>query len=153
MGFPMDERLVSATRVLPDYLGQHVLLSASALALGVVLSLPLAVVAVARPRLRWPLLAIASAIQTIPGLALLALFYPLVALSALLKPALDLSVPALGFLPALLALTLYSMLPILAVSGSSPSSSAVWGLSKAPSWARSSSSLCSNCCRITAPGT
>ena len=110
----MDERLVSAARVLPDYLGQHVLLSASALALGVVLSLPLAVVAVARPRLRWPLLAIASAIQTIPGLALLALFYPLLlALSALLKPALDLSVPALGFLPALLALTLYSMLPIL----------------------------------------
>ena len=114
MGFPMDERLVSAARVLPDYLGQHVLLSASALALGVVLSLPLAVAAVGRPRLRWPLLAIASAIQTIPGLALLALFYPLLlALSALLKPALDLSVPALGFLPALLALTLYSMLPIL----------------------------------------
>jgi len=114
MGFPMDERLISAARVLPDYLGQHVLLSASALALGVVLSLPLAVAAVGRPRLRWPLLAIASAIQTIPGLALLALFYPLLlALSALLKPALDLSVPALGFLPALLALTLYSMLPIL----------------------------------------
>ena len=114
MGFPMDERLVSAARVLPDYLGQHVLLSASALALGVVLSLPLAVAAVGRPRLRWPFLAIASAIQTIPGLALLALFYPLLlALSALLKPALDLSVPALGFLPALLALTLYSMLPIL----------------------------------------
>ena len=114
MGFPMDERLVSAARVLPDYLGQHVLLSASALALGVVLSLPLAVAAVGRPRLRWSLLAIASAIQTIPGLALLALFYPLLlALSALLKPALDLSVPALGFLPALLALTLYSMLPIL----------------------------------------
>ena len=87
MGFPMDERLVSAARVLPDYLGQHALLSASALALGVVLSLPLAVAAVGRPRLRWPLLAIASAIQTIPGLALLALFYPLLlALSALLKP-------------------------------------------------------------------
>ena len=94
----MDERLVSAARVLPDYLGQHVLLSASALALGVVLSLPLAVVAVSRPRLRWPLLAIASAIQTIPGLALLALFYPLLlALSALLRPALGFSVPALGF--------------------------------------------------------
>jgi osmoprotectant transport system permease protein len=114
MGFLMNERLVSAASVLPAYLGQHVLLSASALALGVVLSLPLAVVAVGRPRLRWPLLAIASAIQTIPGLALLALFYPLLlALSALLRPALGLSVPALGFLPALLALTLYSMLPIL----------------------------------------
>ncbi len=37
----------------------------------------------------------------------------MLALSALVKPALGLSVPALGFLPALLALTLYSMLPIL----------------------------------------
>jgi len=110
----MDERLASALRVLPDYLGQHVLLSASALAFGVVLSLPLALIAARRPRWRWPLLTLASAVQTIPGLALLALFYPLLlALSALVKPALGLSVPALGFLPALLALTLYSMLPIL----------------------------------------
>jgi ABC-type amino acid transport system permease subunit len=73
----MDERLASALRVLPDYLGQHVLLSASALAFGVVLSLPLALVAARRPRWRWPLLTLASAVQTIPGLALLALFYPL----------------------------------------------------------------------------
>lgn len=110
----MDERLASALRVLPDYLGQHVLLSASALAFGVVLSLPLALVAARRPRWRWPLLTLASAVQTIPGLALLALFYPLLlALSALVKPALGLALPALGFLPALLALTLYSMLPIL----------------------------------------
>jgi osmoprotectant transport system permease protein len=110
----MDERVASAFRVLPDYLSQHVVLSASALALGVVLSLPLAVAASRRPRLRWPLLAVASGIQTIPGLALLALFYPLLlALSALLKPVLGMPVPALGFLPALLALTLYSMLPIL----------------------------------------
>jgi osmoprotectant transport system permease protein len=110
----MDERLASALRVLPDYLGQHVLLSASALAFGVVLSLPLALVAARRPRWRWPLLTLASAVQTIPGLALLALFYPLLlTLSALVKPALGLALPALGFLPALLALTLYSMLPIL----------------------------------------
>ena len=110
----MDERVASAFRVLPDYLGQHVVLSASALALGVALSLPLAVVAAERPRLRWPLLALASAVQTIPGLALLAAFYPLLlALSAVLKPTFGVAVPALGFLPALLALTLYAMLPIL----------------------------------------
>ena len=35
------------------------------------------------PRVRWPVLAVASLVQTIPGLALLALFYPLLlALSA-----------------------------------------------------------------------
>ena len=58
--------------------------------------------------------------QTIPSLALLALFYPLLlALSALTERLFGLRLPALGFLPSLLALTLYSMLPILrnAVAG------------------------------------
>ena len=110
----MDERIAAALKLLPDYLGQHVVLSACALALGVVLSLPLAVLAARRPSIRWPVLAVASLIQTIPGLALLALFYPLLlALSALTTAAFGLSLPALGFLPSLLALTLYSMLPIL----------------------------------------
>ena len=110
----MDERIQAALDVLPSYLGQHVVLSASALGLGVAISLPLAVLAARRPGLRWPLLAVASLIQTIPGLALLALFYPLLlAIGALTTAAFGLSVPALGFLPSLLALTLYSMLPIL----------------------------------------
>jgi osmoprotectant transport system permease protein len=65
-------------------------------------------------RLRWPVLAGASLIQTIPSLALLALFYPLLlALSALSKATFGKGFSALGFLPSLLALTLYSMLPIL----------------------------------------
>ena len=53
-------------------------------------------------------------IQTIPSLALLALFYPLLlALSALSQTVFGQGFSALGFLPSLLALTLYSMLPIL----------------------------------------
>ena len=52
--------------------------------------------------------------QTIPSLALLALFYPLLlAISAAIKPLVGFGLPALGFLPSLLALTLYSILPIL----------------------------------------
>ena len=63
---------------------------------------------------RWPALLVASLVQTIPSLALLALFYPLLlALSALSLAAFGRGFPALGFLPSLLALTLYSMLPIL----------------------------------------
>ncbi len=116
----MDERIAAAVRLLPDYLGQHVALSASALALGTAVSLPLAVVIARRPALRWPVLAAASLIQTIPGLALLALFYPLLlGLSHLTVAWFGLGVPALGFLPSLLALTLYAVLPILrnAVTG------------------------------------
>ncbi|HKT54320.1 MAG TPA: glycine betaine ABC transporter substrate-binding protein [Caulobacteraceae bacterium] len=110
----MDERLASAWRVLPTYLGQHVLLSASALALGVLISLPLAVAASRYPRLRWTALLLAGLIQTIPSLALLALFYPLLlGVSALTRTAFGVGFSALGFLPSLLALTLYSMLPIL----------------------------------------
>ena len=106
----MADQLAAAFAVLPSYLGQHVLLSLSALLLGLVLSLPLAVLAARHARVRWPVLALASLIQTIPGLALLALFYPLLlALGALIHQRL----PALGFLPSLLALALYSMLPVL----------------------------------------
>ena len=79
----MSERIAAAWALLPEYLGWHVLLSAAALALGLAISLPLAIAASRSPRLRWPLLAAASLIQTIPSLALLALFYPLLlALSA-----------------------------------------------------------------------
>jgi osmoprotectant transport system permease protein len=110
----MNERLAAAFRLLPSYLGQHVLLSASALVLGITLSLPLAVAASRNPRLRWIALLGAGLIQTIPSLALLALFYPLLlALSALSRSLLGVGFQALGFLPSLLALTLYSMLPIL----------------------------------------
>lgn len=110
----MDERVAAAWRLLPDYLSQHVLLSAAALGLGVLISLPLTVAAIRSERLRWPVLAFASLIQTIPGLALLALFYPLLlALSALSQRVLGQGFSALGFLPSLLALTLYSMLPII----------------------------------------
>jgi osmoprotectant transport system permease protein len=110
----MSGAVHAALELLPDYLAWHVLLSAAALALGVAISLPLAVTASRDPRLRWPLLAFAGLIQTIPSLALLALFFPLLlALSQLAKALTGHGFSALGFLPSLLALTLYSMLPIL----------------------------------------
>jgi len=110
----MDDRLSSALALLADYTAQHVLVSAVALALGVAVSLPLAVIAARRARLRFFVLAAASLVQTIPGLALLALFYPLLlGISALTGRLFGFGVPALGFLPSVLALTVYSMLPIL----------------------------------------
>jgi osmoprotectant transport system permease protein len=110
----VSPRLSAALALLPEYLAWHVALSAAALALGVAISLPLAVAASRSARLRWPLLASAGLIQTIPSLALLALFYPLLlALSTLSARWFGQSFSALGFLPALLALTLYSVLPIL----------------------------------------
>jgi osmoprotectant transport system permease protein len=107
-------RFAEALARLPDYLGQHVIISVTALVLGLAISLPLAIYATRHARLRWPLLAFASVIQTIPGLALLALFFPLLlGLSSLAEVIFGRGFSALGFLPSVLALTLYSMLPVL----------------------------------------
>jgi osmoprotectant transport system permease protein len=110
----LDARLADAWSRLPDYLGNHVLVSLTALAIGLGVSLPVAIASRHRPFLRGALLTVASVVQTIPGLALLALFYPLLlALAALSEHVFGKTFSALGFLPSVLALALYSMLPVL----------------------------------------
>jgi osmoprotectant transport system permease protein len=109
-----DARLADAWSRLPDYLGSHVLVSLTALAIGLGISLPIAIASRHTPLLRAVLLGAASVVQTIPGLALLALFYPLLlAIAALSERVFGKGFSALGFLPAVLALALYSMLPVL----------------------------------------
>ncbi len=95
----MSDALRTQLALLPDYLGNHLLLSASALLIGLALSLPLAVIVTRQRWLQGPVFVIAGAVQTIPSLALLALMVPLLR--------------RIGFLPALLALILYSMLPVI----------------------------------------
>jgi osmoprotectant transport system permease protein len=95
---------------VPELLAQHLLLAFAALLLGLVVSLPLAVFSARNRTVGRIALGFASLVQTIPSLALLALFYPiLLSLSALVGGG----IPALGFLPSLLALSLYALLPIL----------------------------------------
>ena len=109
-----NAQITDALARLPDYLGGHVLVSMTALALGLTVSFPLAILSMRRPTLRRILLTVASVAQTIPGLALLALFYPLLlALAALTERMFGFGFSALGFLPSVLALALYSMLPVL----------------------------------------
>jgi osmoprotectant transport system permease protein len=109
-----DPRWSEALSHLPDYLGNHVRVSVTALALGLLVSLPLAIAARNRPLMRGALLGLASIVQTVPGLALLALFYPLLlALASLSLSWFGFGFSAFGFLPAVLALALYSMLPVL----------------------------------------
>ena len=80
MGSNFQEQLA----VLPGNLANHMLITVVPLLAGIVVSLPLAVIATRRPRLRYPVLASVSIVQTIPSLALLALMVPvLVGLGAL----------------------------------------------------------------------
>ena len=95
----MSENLILQLQLLPDYLGSHLLITISALSLGIIVCLPTAIAVTRIKKLRWPVLSFASVMQTIPGIALLALMVPLLG--------------QIGFVPALVALFLYSMLPIL----------------------------------------
>lgn len=96
----MNEQLLK----LPYLLSAHLGLSLAALLLGIGISVPLGIVVSRWPRLELPVLGTAGVLQTIPGLALLAFMVP--ALAAL-------GVQSIGYLPALIGLFLYSLLPIL----------------------------------------
>jgi len=95
----MNEALIQQLEFLPDYLSRHLLLTVTALVIGIGISLPLAILITRVRVLQGPVLIVASAIQTIPSLALLALMVPLLR--------------EIGFLPAAIALILYSMLPVI----------------------------------------
>lgn len=94
-----EAELAKQLSLLPDYLGNHLLLSLSALGLSILICLPLAILVARVAALQWPVLTFAAVLQTVPGIALLALMVPLLG--------------QIGFLPAFIALVLYSMLPIL----------------------------------------
>jgi osmoprotectant transport system permease protein len=96
----MSEQLA----LLPGYLTAHLQLTLFALLVGTAFSVPAGVLVT---RVRWldqPVLGVASVIQTIPSLALLAVMVPLLA---------ALGLRSIGFLPAFIGLVLYSVLPIL----------------------------------------
>ncbi len=106
----MSEQLA----LLPGYLAAHLELTLAALALGTAISLPLGIWATRHPRAEGLVLGMAGVIQTIPSLALLAVMVPaLAALGTATKRLVDVDVPSIGYLPALIGLTLYSLLPIL----------------------------------------
>ena len=78
--------------------GQHLALVALSLAAAIVVALPLGILAAYRPALGQGILAVAGILQTIPSIALLVLLIPLL---------------GTGFKPAIAALFLYSLLPIV----------------------------------------
>lgn len=96
----MTSNLADRFAELPQLLAGHLLLSVSALVVGIAISVPLGIAATRHPRLRGPALTLAGLIQTVPSMALLALMVPLLG-------------GMIGFVPAFIALTLYSVLPVL----------------------------------------
>lgn len=77
---------------------EHIYISLFALALGVIIAVPLGIALTRTKRTAAIVIGFASALQTVPSLALLALMIPLL---------------GVGKMPAIIALFVYSLLPIL----------------------------------------
>lgn len=77
---------------------EHTMISLIALIIGVVIAVPLGILVCKNKRLSQVVLSIASVLQTLPSLALLAIMVPFF---------------GVGKLPAIIALVIYSLLPIL----------------------------------------
>jgi osmoprotectant transport system permease protein len=93
----------------------HVFLAFSSVATAIVLALPLGILCFWVPKLRAAVLQVLSLVQTIPSLALFGLLMlPLGYIATHVPFAADLGIRGIGVAPALIALILYSLLPIVA---------------------------------------
>jgi len=93
------ENLYAQWEVLPDRLGGHIGLTLTALLIGAAISLPLGIYAAKHRKVEKAVITTASLIQTIPSLALLALMV--------------VAWGTIGWGPAVVALILYSLLPMI----------------------------------------
>ena len=110
----MREYAVNATRFGREF-RQHLWLALGSLGAAVVVALPLGVICHRLPRLRGALLGALNFVQTIPAIALFGiLMAPLGALAAAVPLAAALGIRGIGTAPALVALFLYSLLPVVA---------------------------------------
>lgn len=110
----MREYQVNATRFAREF-RQHLWLALGSLCAAVVVALPLGLLCHRLPRLRGALLGALNFVQTIPAIALFGiLMAPLGALAAAVPLAAAIGVRGIGTAPALVALFLYSLLPVVA---------------------------------------
>jgi osmoprotectant transport system permease protein len=110
----MREYEVNASRFASEA-RQHVFLALSSMAAAVIVAVPLGILCHRVPRLRAGTLGILNLIQTIPSIALFGiLMAPLGALAAAAPFAAELGIRGIGTAPAVVALFLYSLLPIVA---------------------------------------
>lgn len=81
-----------------EKIGEHLFISITALLIGAAIAIPLGILLSKTKRISQVVISIASILQTLPSLALLAIMVPLV---------------GVGRKPAIIALAIYSLLPIL----------------------------------------
>jgi osmoprotectant transport system permease protein len=105
-----------ATRrqLFADAVLRHVALVAGSVGPAIAIGFPLGVAAARKQRLQGPLFAVLNMLQTIPSIALFGLLIlPLSALAAAVPPLAALGVGGIGVAPAIVALVLYALLPVV----------------------------------------
>lgn len=94
----MNTFLLENGQELMVKIGEHLAVSAMALFFGIIIAVPLGIALTRTPKIANVVVGLASVLQTVPSLALLALMIPFF---------------GVGKLPAVIALFIYSLLPIL----------------------------------------
>jgi osmoprotectant transport system permease protein len=95
-------------------LTRHVVLVAAAIGPAVLIGFPLGVAAVRRPGWQGSLFAVLNLLQTVPSIALFGLLLvPLSALATAVPSLARLGIGGIGMAPALIALVLYALLPVV----------------------------------------
>ena len=105
-----------ATRrqLFADALLRHISLVAGSVVPAIAIGFPLGVAAARNRRLQGPLFAVLNLLQTIPSIALFGLLIvPLAALATAVPPLAAVGVGGIGVAPAILALVLYALLPVV----------------------------------------
>ena len=93
---------------------RHVELVAASVGAALLTGFPLGIMAVRRPRWQGPVFAVLNLLQTIPSIALFGLLIaPISALAAAVPFLAELGVAGIGPAPAIIALILYALLPIV----------------------------------------
>jgi osmoprotectant transport system permease protein len=93
---------------------RHLVLVVGSVGPAVLIGVPLGIGTLRRPRLRGPVFGVLNLLQTVPSIALFGLLIlPLSALAAALPALARLGIGGIGMAPALIALVLYALLPVV----------------------------------------
>jgi osmoprotectant transport system permease protein len=113
-GLSIAREYATRRQLFADALLRHVGLVAGSVGPALALGFPLGIAAARKPRLQGPLFAVLNLLQTIPSIALFGLLIaPLAALAKAVPSLAALGVGGIGVAPAIVALVLYALLPVV----------------------------------------
>jgi osmoprotectant transport system permease protein len=113
-GLSIAREYATRRQLFADALLRHIALVAGSVGPAIAIGFPLGIAASRNRRLQDPLFAVLNVLQTIPSIALFGLLIvPLAALSTAVPPLAAVGVGGIGVAPAIVALVLYALLPVV----------------------------------------